>query len=168
MWTHPGKKLLFMGSEFGQLNEWSHEASLDWHLLDQPLNRSLAHWVTDLNRLLKEHGALHAHDFDAAGFEWLGSDAEQSVLAYLRRGAHGEQLLVVCNFTPVPRFNYRLGVPPFARWRELLNSDALVYGGSGQGNSGSVVTTPMPSHGRYQSLSLTLPPLGIVVLAPVE
>jgi 1,4-alpha-glucan branching enzyme len=167
MWTHPGKKLLFMGGEFGQRNEWNHEASLDWHLLDQPMHRSLSHWVADLNKLLQEHDALHTRDFDASGFEWLdASDAQNSVLAYLRHGAGGSPLLIVCNFTPVPRFNYRLGVPPAEQWRELLNSDAVVYGGSGQGNLGAVTTSPLPSHGRYQSLSLTLPPLGILVLAP--
>ncbi|PZN30421.1 MAG: 1,4-alpha-glucan branching enzyme [Proteobacteria bacterium] len=167
MWTHPGKKLLFMGGEFGQWNEWNHDASLDWHLLDQPLHRALTHWVGDLNRVLRERPALHARDFDAHGFEWIDAhDAEQSVLSYLRRGAHGEMALIVCNFTPVPRHNYRVGVPVPGWWREVLNSDASLYGGSGQGNLGGVEAAPVGSHGRYHSLAITLPPLGMVVFEP--
>ena len=163
MWTHPGKKLLFMGGEFGQWSEWNHDASLDWHLLEQPLHRALARWIGDLNQLLRGHGAMHSLDFDPAGFEWVSvSDADHSVLSYLRRGAQGEMLLVVCNFTPVPRNNYAVGVPCGGRWREVLNSDALVYGGSGQGNYGGVDAAPMHAHGRYHSLMLTLPPLGVV------
>ena len=167
MWTHPGKKLLFMGGEFGQWNEWAHESSLDWHLLDQPLHRSLSHWLGDLNRVLRQRGALHTLDFEAQGFEWVdAADADQSVLSYLRRGARDEMLLVICNFTPLPRCNYRVGVPLAGRWQEILNSDATLYGGSGQGNLGGVETVPMPSHGRFHSLSLTLPPLGIVIFEP--
>jgi 1,4-alpha-glucan branching enzyme len=167
MWTHPGKKLLFMGGEFGQWNEWAHESSLDWHLLDQPLHRSLSHWLGDLNRVLRQRGALHTLDFEAQGFEWVdAADADQSVLSYLRRGARDEMLLVICNFTPLPRCNYRVGVPLAGRWQEILNSDATLYGGSGQGNWGGVETVPMPSHGRFHSLSLTLPPLGIVIFEP--
>jgi 1,4-alpha-glucan branching enzyme len=167
MWTHPGKKLLFMGSEFGQWDEWNHDKSLDWHLLEYPLHRGLSHWVGDLNRVMRERPALHQRDFEQEGFEWIdASDSEQSILSYLRRGQHGEMLAVVCNFTPVPRHNYRIGVPYGGTWRELLNSDATLYGGSGQGNSGFVETTPVPSHGRYFSLNLTLPPLGVLLLEP--
>ena len=167
MWTHPGKKLLFMGSEFGQVREWNHEASLDWHLLEQPLHGQLARWVSDLNALLRQHDALYSRDFSASGFEWVeANDGERSVLAYLRHGESGGPLLILCNFTPVPRFNYRVGVPRAQRWREVLNSDALIYGGSGLGNLGGADTSPLPSHGRYHSLSLTVPPLGMLVLAP--
>ena len=169
MWTHPGKKLLFMGSEFGQWNEWNHESSLDWHLLEQPMHGGIARWVGDLNRVLREHSALHAHDFDSRGFEWVDAgDFEQSVLSFLRRGTGSDMLLVVCNATPVPRPNYRVGVPQPGRWAELLNSDAPIYGGSGQGNMGGVETAPVPAHGHYQSLSIMLPPLACVVLSPVE
>jgi 1,4-alpha-glucan branching enzyme len=164
MWTHPGKKLLFMGGEFGQWNEWNHESSLDWHLLDQPLHSQLSRWVTDLNRALREQPALHEQDFNAQGFEWIdASDADQSILSYLRRGANGELLAVICNFTPTPRHNYRMGVPAGGLWREVLNSDASLYGGSGLGNSGGVEAAPVPAHGRYYSLVLTLPPLGILI-----
>jgi 1,4-alpha-glucan branching enzyme len=167
MWTHPGKKLLFMGGEFGQWNEWHHESSLDWHLLEQPRHRALAHWVGDLNRVLKQRAALHSRDTDAHGFEWIdAADGEQSVLSYLRRGSADELLLVVCNFTPIPRFNYRVGVPVGGAWREVLNSDAPLYGGSGLGNLGSVEAVPLPAHGRYYSLPLTLPPLAAVLLEP--
>jgi 1,4-alpha-glucan branching enzyme len=167
MWTHPGKKLLFMGGEFGQWREWNHESSLDWHLLEQPLHRSLSHWVGDLNRVMRERPALHARDFDQNGFEWVDvADADQSVLSYLRRGPNDEMVLVVCNFTPVPRHNYRVGTPRGGLWTEILNSDAPLYGGSGQGNMGAVEAAPVPAHGRYHSLSLTLPPLAMVVLEP--
>ena len=167
MWTHPGKKLLFMGGEFGQWSEWNHDASLDWHLLDQPLHRQLSLWLADLNRLLRQLPALHEQDFNAQGFEWIdASDGDQSTLSFLRRSASGEVLAVVCNFTPVPRYNYRVGVPTGGRWAEVLNSDATTYGGSGLGNSGGVDSAPVPSHGRYHSLMLTLPPLGMLMLAP--
>ena len=169
MWTHPGKKLLFMGSEFGQWNEWNHESSLDWHLLEQPMHGGIARWVGDLNRVLREHSALHAHDFDSRGFEWVDAgDFEQSVLSFLRRGTGSDMLLVVCNATPVPRPNYRVGVPQPGRWAELLNSDAPIYGGSGQGNMGGVESAPVPAHGHFQSLSIMLPPLACVVFSPVE
>ena len=167
MWTHPGKKLLFMGGEIGQWNEWNHDKSLDWHLLDYPMHRGVSHWLGDLNRIMRERPALHARDFEHEGFEWIdGSDSEQSVISYLRRGQHGEMLAIVCNFTPVPRQNYRIGVPYGGTWRELLNSDAPLYGGSGQGNSGFVESAPIPCHGRYHSLNLTVPPLGVLILEP--
>jgi 1,4-alpha-glucan branching enzyme len=167
MWTHPGKKLLFMGGEFGQWNEWNHDTSLDWHLLELETHRGISRWIGDLNRVMRERAALHARDFEHEGFEWIdASDSEQSVISYLRRGLNGEMVAVICNFTPVPRHNYRIGVPCGGTWRELLNSDAPIYGGSGQGNSGYIESAPVPSHGRYHSLSLTLPPLGILVLEP--
>ena len=129
----------------------------------------MALWVGDLNRVLRERPALYARDRDPRGFEWVDvADADQSVLSYLRRGAHDEVMLVVCNFTPLPRYNYRLGVPAGGAWRELLNSDAILYGGSGQGNMGEVEAAPVPSHDRFHSLALTLPPLGIVLLEPVK
>jgi 1,4-alpha-glucan branching enzyme len=167
MWTHPGKKLLFMGGEFGQWSEWNHDVSLDWHLLEQPLHKQLSLWLGDLNRLLSQRPALHEQDFNAQGFEWIdASDGDQSTLSYLRRSASGDLLAVICNFTPVPRYNYRVGVPVGGRWTEVLNSNAPMYGGSGLGNCGSVDSAPVPSHGRYHSLMLTLPPLGVLVLAP--
>jgi len=160
---------LFMGGEFGQFSEWNHERSLDWHLLEQPLHRGLSHWIGDLNRVLRERGALHTRDFDTDGFRWIdASDSEQSILTYLRRSARDEYVLVACNFTPVPRHNYRLGVPIPGRWNEILNSDAPMYGGSGQGNQGAAQTMPMPAHGFFQSLIVTLPPLSVVLFEPGE
>ncbi len=165
MWTHPGKKLLFMGGEFGQWREWNHDQSLDWHLLEYPLHQGLQRYVQDLNRLLRSEPALYELDFEPAGFEWVDpNDGEQSVLSYLRKGRDPDEiLLVVGNFTPVPRYNYRLGVPRAGHWREILNSDAPFYGGSGQGNLGGVDAVPLPMHGRPYSLTLTLPPLAVVV-----
>jgi 1,4-alpha-glucan branching enzyme len=166
MWGHPGKKLLFMGGEFGQRREWNHDSELDWWLLgDNDRHRRLQRWVADLNRLYRTEPALHALDFDAAGFEWVdGADSECSVLTYLRNSGGGEVLLVAANFTPVPRENYLVGVPKAGRWREVLNSDATLYGGSGVGNLGGVDSVPVAAHGRFQSLNLTLPPLGVVFL----
>jgi 1,4-alpha-glucan branching enzyme len=165
MWTHPGKKLLFMGGEFGQWREWNHDQSLDWHLLEYAPHRGLQRYVQDLNRLLRSEPALYELDFEPAGFEWVDpNDWEQSVLSYLRKGRDpNELLLVVGNFTPVPRHHYRLGVPRAGRWREILNSDAELYGGSGLGNLGGVEAVPLPSHGRPYSLTLTLPPLAVIV-----
>lgn len=164
MYAQPGKKLLFMGGEFGQWNEWYHNASLDWHLLDYPLHRGLQRWVTQLNRLYRQEPALHELDFDPAGFEWIDcNDSQQSVISLLRKTRSiDENLIIVCNFTPVPRFNYRVGAPRAGFWREVLNSDALDYGGSGQGNMGGVEAAPVPFHSRPYSLSITLPPLGAV------
>jgi 1,4-alpha-glucan branching enzyme len=149
-----------MGGEFGQWSEWYHEASLDWHLLDYPPHAGLKRWVEDLNRAYREEPALYTLDFTPAGFEWVDcNDMEQSVITFLRRGTHGETVLVVANFTPVPRHNYRVGVPREGFWRELLNSDAAPYGGSGLGNLGGLEAAPVPCHGRPHSLNLTLPPL---------
>jgi 1,4-alpha-glucan branching enzyme len=170
MYTQPGKKLLFMGGEFGQRQEWNHDTSLDWHLLDQPLHHALQRWLRDLNTFYRGAQALHLRDCEAAGFEWIdANDSEQSVISFLRKGKTADDLLLVaCNFTPVPRHNYRTGVPRGGHWQEVLNSDASLYGGSGQGNLGSVTAAPVPWHGRAHLLNLTLPPLGIVVLKPDE
>ncbi len=165
MYTQPGKKLLFMGGEFGQWSEWNHDASLDWHLLAEPAHQMLLRWVRDLNTVYRGEPALHELDADPAGFDWVDcNDAEQSALVYLRRArSRPEVVVVACNFTPVPRRNYRIGVPSAGRWEELLNSDAPLYGGSGQGNLGGVVAAPVPWHGRAQSINVTLPPLAMVV-----
>ncbi|MBU0674477.1 MAG: 1,4-alpha-glucan branching protein GlgB [Proteobacteria bacterium] len=165
MYTHPGKKLLFMGCEFGQQAEWNHERSLDWHLLDDPAHKGLQRWVRDLNTTLRGEPALHAIDFAAEGFTWIVcQDHQQSVLAYLRHSRQeGEELVCVANFTPVPRHNYRIGVPQGGIWKEILNSDAPLYGGSGMGNGGEVRATPVAAHGQYHSLNLTLPPLAIIL-----
>jgi len=168
MFGHPGKKLLFMGNEFGQWSEWNHDASLEWHLLGEPLHARLRHWLGDLNALYRSDPSLHQLDSDAAAFEWVDcTDAQRSVISFLRRGRNPrEQLLFVCNFTPVIRQNYRIGVPLNGLWREVLNSDAAMYGGSGQGNFGGLSAMPFPIHGRPFSLNMTLPPLGIVVFRP--
>jgi 1,4-alpha-glucan branching enzyme len=164
MYAHPGKKLLFMGGEFGQPVEWNHDSSLEWHLLQFPLHDGIQKWVRHLNILYRAEPALYAIDFDPSGFEWVDSkDAEKSIISFLRKGpAPGDTVLVVCNFTPVPRYNYRVGVPSGGYWKEVLNSDASEYGGSGYGNLGGADGTPVPFHGMYYSVSLTLPPLGIL------
>jgi 1,4-alpha-glucan branching enzyme len=170
LYAHPGKKLLFMGGEFGQQREWSHEGSLDWHLLQQPSHQGIQRWVKHLNILYKGEPALYENDFTPDGFEWVDcSDWEESIVCFLRKGREeGEALLAVCNFTPVVRHNYRVGVPFGGYWKELLNSDAREYGGSGQGNFGGVEASPVPFHDRYASLSLTLPPLGILFFRKSE
>jgi len=164
MYACPGKKLLFMGGEFGQWREWNHESGLDWDLLDQPLHAGLARFVQDVNRLYRENPALHQLDFEAHGFRWVdANDSEQSVLSFLRRGRDpGQQVLAAFNFTPVPRHGYRLGVPEGGFWREILNSDADVYGGGGQGNLGGVESEPTPWHGMPNQLTVSIPPLGAV------
>ena len=161
MWGHPGKKLLFMGQEFAQGAEWNAERALDWHLLDIDWHQGVQALVRDLNRLYREEPALHQLDCDGAGFEWLeANDAEASVFAWLRKGKGGvAPLLVICNFTPTPRQNYRLGLPAPGRWREILNSDAEGYGGSGIGNLGVIETEKIRSHDRPHSATITLPPL---------
>ncbi|HSF70092.1 MAG TPA: 1,4-alpha-glucan branching protein GlgB [Nitrospira sp.] len=161
MYAQAAKKLLFMGGEIGQWNEWTHDRSLDWDLLQQPLHNSLQRWVSDLNRLYRSEPALYEYDIDPAGFEWVDcNDAESSVISLLRKGATTHDLLlVVCNFTPVPRTNYRIGVPRGGYWQELLNSDAMLYGGGGWGNLGGAEAAPVPLHGRHHSLTLTLPAL---------
>jgi 1,4-alpha-glucan branching enzyme len=164
MYSQPGKKLLFMGSEFGQEREWNHDASLDWHLLDDPAHRQLQLLVGELNRLYRDEPALHELDCDPAGFHWLDpDDAERSVLTYERIARDGERIVVGLNFTPVPRFNYRVGVTAPGVWRELLNTDAVAFGGSGQGNFGAAEAVPVRAQHRELSLNLTLPPLGCVL-----
>jgi 1,4-alpha-glucan branching enzyme len=164
LWSQPGKKLLFMGAELGQRREWAHESSLDWHLLDDERHRGIQHLVGDLNHLYRTRRAMHQLDCDPRGFEWVdANDAENSVLSFLRVSEDGEQqVMVVLNFTPVVRRNYRLGAPAGGFWREVLNSDSPQYGGSGQGNLGGVDAVPVPLHGRPYSLTLTLPPLAAV------
>jgi 1,4-alpha-glucan branching enzyme len=168
MWGHPGKKLLFMGCEFGQKREWQHDQSLEWHVLQYPLHSGVQRWVRDLNRLYHTTPALYQRDFSYDGFEWIDcNDNESSVISFLRKGASSDEVvLVVCNFTPIPRENYRLGVPKGGLWRECLNSDATIYGGSGQGNLGTVEASPLPSHGRFHSVSLRLPPLAVLFFKP--
>ncbi len=167
MWTHPGKKLLFMGSEFGQWREWNHDRELDWFLLEEPDHRGAQHLVRDLNRLYRTEPALHQLDSDPRGFQWLiGDDRGNSVLAWLRRDAEGHPLLVIGNFTPVVREGYRVGVPQEGRWQEIFNSDAACYGGSNVGNGGGILAEATPAHGEQHSLQLTLPPLGVIILRP--
>jgi len=169
MWSHPGKKLVFMGGEFGQRREWNHDSSLEWHVLGMdPRHEGVQKWVSDLNRVLREQPALHQKDFSNDGFRWVQrGDWEQSVTSFLRLGQESAPpVLVVCNFTPVPRYNYRLGVPRGGFWREMLNSDAPLYGGSGLGNFGGVEATPMPYEQYSHSLSITLPPLAALFFKP--
>jgi 1,4-alpha-glucan branching enzyme len=168
MWSHPGKKLLFMGGEFGQKREWQHDESLEWHVLQYPLHEGLRRWVRDLNHLYRATPALFQRDFTADGFQWIDcNNADESVIVYLRRGQRAEDVaLIACNFTPVPRENYRVGVPRGGWWHERLNSDATHYGGGGIGNFGAVEASPLPSHGFTHSLALRLPPLAAIVLTP--
>ncbi len=168
MWTHPGKKLLFMGCEIAQWREWNHDAGLDWWLLDDPRHRGVQTLLRDLNTLYRGEPALHARDADHEGFRWVVlHDDGNSVFAWLRYGHPGQRpLLVVCNFTPVPRHDYRVGVPQAGVWQELLNSDSERYGGSNVGNHGSVAAEAMPSHDQPASLALTLPPLATLILGP--
>jgi 1,4-alpha-glucan branching enzyme len=170
MYGHPGKKLLFMGGELAEKEEWNHEKGLDWRLAGEPANAGVQRWVRDLNRLLRAEPALHELDFAPAGFEWVDfRDSENSVVSFIRRPASGPRMvLVVCNNTPVPRSGYRVGVPVGGKWSELLNSDAVDYGGSGVGNLGGVDARDFPSHGRPQSVTLTLPPLGCLYLQPSQ
>jgi 1,4-alpha-glucan branching enzyme len=165
MYAQPGKKLLFMGGEFGQWGEWNHDASLEWDLLQYAPHSGLRRWVRDLNTFYRAEPAFHNLDCDPAGFEWIdANDSAQSMLTFLRKGRSPDQVaLVVCNFTPVTRYNYRVGVPQGGRWDEVLNSDAPLYGGSGQGNLGGVTAAPLSWHGRPYLLNLTAPPLAVVV-----
>jgi 1,4-alpha-glucan branching enzyme len=167
MWGHPGKKLLFMGSEFGQFREWNHDRQLDWHLTHEPDHAGLQRWCADLNRAYREHPALYRRDFSHDGFEWIdGNDNDNSVVTFLRWAEEGPPVLVVCNFTPVVREGYRVGVPLAGAWREILNSDAPVYGGSGVCNMGRVEAVERKWHGRTHSLALRLPPLSVMMFAP--
>ena len=169
MYAQPGKKLLFMGGEFGQWREWAHDTSLDWNLVDRPLHRGVQSLVANLNQTYRSEPALYDWDEDPAGFEWVDCcDAAASVMSFLRKGrSPGDVILVVGNFTPVPRLGYRLGVPVAGYWKELLNSDAKEYGGSGMGNMGGLQAESITSHSRPYSLNLTLPPLSLLFLKPV-
>jgi len=166
MWAHPGKKLLFMGGEFGQRREWTHDGELEWWVCDLEGHSGLQRLVAQLNRVYRAAPALHQQDFTASGFEWItADDAEHSVFAFLRKARDGHPpLLVVSNMTPVPRTNYLLGVPQGGFWHELINTDAVEFGGSGWGNLGGVESAPVRSHGRMQSVSMTLPPLSTLIL----
>ena len=168
MWTHPGKNLLFMGSDFGQWNEWNHDDGLQWDLLQWDSHKGLQACVADLNRIYRSEPALHEVDFDPEGFEWIDcNDYENSTICYLRRARDPSNfLLVCCNFTPVVRNNYHIGVPEFTRYEEIFNSDSTYYDGSDVGNGTGVLATRNPLHGRPYSLELTIPPLGVTILKP--
>jgi len=168
MYAHPGKKLMFMGSEFGQWREWDHNQSLDWHLFEQQEHSGMALWVKDLNALIRNEGPLHEVDFEPHGFQWIDChDHLQSVLSFVRRGKNrAHQMVCIFNFTPVPRHNYRIGVSEGGYWEELLNSDAGVYGGSGMGNAGGVIAENFPMHEQPFSVNLTLPPLSALMFRP--
>jgi 1,4-alpha-glucan branching enzyme len=163
--THPGKKLLFMGQEFGQWREWDHDRSLDWNLLKDEAHAQIQRWVSDLNDLYRREPALYELDFSPKGFRWIDcNNWEESVIIFERMGRSEKDVMVVaCNFTPVPRNGYRIGVPADGDWKEILNSDAKEYGGSGIGNLGSVRAVSTPFHGMDHSISVVLPPLSVVI-----
>ena len=167
LWAYPGKKLLFMGCEFAQRAEWNADRSLDWHLLEhgphRDAHRGIQRLVRDLNHVYRHFPALHELDCEARGFEWVShDDVAQSVFAFVRRAANGEFVLALCNFTPVPRPGYRVGVPAPGNYRELLNTDNTAYGGSGVGN-GVLASEPVTAHGQAQSIVMQVPPLGTVM-----
>ena len=166
MYGHPGKKLMFMGSEIGQWREWNYDGSLDWHLLEHAMHRGLQQWVRDLNHVYQREASLHEVDFEGAGFSWIDcNDNENSVISMIRRARDPHDFtVIVANFTPIPRPAYRIGVPEAGWYRELLNSDGALYGGSNMGNGGGVLTQSLASHGYEQSISLVVPPLGFVLL----
>jgi len=165
MWSHPGKKLLFMGCEFGQPTEWNHDAELSWHLLQYESHRGIQGTLRALNQVYQSEPALYQRDFEPGGFAWaVDNDREQSVLGYFRHGHEGSaSILAVSNFTPVPRQFYRIGVPA-GGWREIFNSDNAGFGGSDVGNAGVIASQPVGSHGHDQSIELTLPPLATILL----
>jgi 1,4-alpha-glucan branching enzyme len=166
MYAQSGKKLLFMGGEFGQWKEWTHEESLEWHLIQYPPHSGIQQWVVDLNKFYQSQPALYQLDFEGAGFEWIDcNDIEHSIVSLIRKGRSLDDIIVVaCNFTPETLFKYRIGVPLPGYWREVLNSDSKKYYGSGQGNRRTLRTSKKPMHGRPYSLSLTLPPLAAIFL----
>jgi 1,4-alpha-glucan branching enzyme len=172
MWAHPGKQLLFMGGEFGQVREWSESTSLDWHLLDSSaehmtLHRGLARLVGDLNATYRRHPALFTQDVDPGGFSWIdAADATGNVLSFLRWADDGSVLACVANFAGMPHHGYRVGLPLAGQWREVLNTDAESYGGSGVGNLGAVNAEDRSWHGQPASAVLQLPPSGVLWLAP--
>jgi 1,4-alpha-glucan branching enzyme len=165
MWGHPGKKLLFMGAEFGQRREWTHEGELEWWVTELPEHAGVQQWLRDLNRVYRSERSLHQIDFSYEGFEWIDAgNASMSIVAFVRKSAGGPPVLVVTNFTPEPRTNFLVGIPLRGLWREVLNSDAREYGGSGWGNLGGVESVPVSAHGRTDSLNLNVPPLATVML----
>jgi 1,4-alpha-glucan branching enzyme len=168
MWGHPGKKLMFMGCEIAQWKEWDHDGVIDWALLEFDTHRGIQNLVVDLNTVYRDCSALYLRDWDSGGFRWIvGDDAHNSVFAFLRLGEDmHDMILVVCNMTPEPRKNYRIGVPTGGCWIEVLNTDATKYGGSNMGNFGGVTAQPVQMHGEAQSLDLTLPPLATLFLVP--
>jgi 1,4-alpha-glucan branching enzyme len=168
MWAHPGKKLLFMGGELAEWEEWNHDGSLHWNLLEQAEHQGVQSLVRDLNRIYRSERALYEVDFDPSGFRWLeANDAANNVLAFARLDATGDRPVVcVMNMSPVPRYEYRVGMPMCCRWKELLNSDSTYYGGSGIGNLGGIEAEPIPWHDQPFSGLLTLPPLGALWLVP--
>jgi 1,4-alpha-glucan branching enzyme len=168
MYAHPGRKLLFMGSELAQVREWNHDAELDWGLLQDPRHAGIQRLVRDLNHLYRDNAALCARDDEPDGFAWIDvSDRAQSLFSFVRRAqASAQCIVVVCNMTPVVRHGYRLGVPQAGVWTEVLNTDSSHYGGSDMGNCGAVVAAPIPCHGQPHSVVLNLPPLGVLWLAP--
>jgi 1,4-alpha-glucan branching enzyme len=165
MFTQPGKKLLFMGGEIGQWSEWNHDGSVDWVLLNFPSHQGIKRWVSDLNAFYRGEPAMHEYDFNPSGWRWIDADdSDDSVLCYLRYGKdENTPLVVALNFTPIPRRGYRVGVPFAGHWREVLNSNAAIYGGTDEGNFGGVNTDDIECHGQLQSVLLNLPPLGMVV-----
>jgi 1,4-alpha-glucan branching enzyme len=167
MWGHPGKKLLFMGGEFAQEREWNHDRDLDWPSINDQFHAGVQRVVRDLNRLYASEPALHQRDCEASGFWWvIGDDSHNSVFAFMRIASDAPPVLVVSNMTPVPRHNYRIGVPVAGTWREIFNSDSAFYGGSNVGNGGGIGTQPVAAHGQPQSLELVLPPLATIFLRP--
>ena len=167
MYAHPGKKLLFMGSEIGQWNEWNHDVGIEWDLLQFEYHRKLQDCVRELNRLYRLHPAFYEVDFHYPGFEWVDfRDSDSSVISFWRRPAAGRPLLFCCNFTPIPRMNYRFGVSEAGLYKEILNTDSEMFGGSNLGNGGSVTADQVPAHGRPRSISVTLPPLAVIAFEP--
>jgi 1,4-alpha-glucan branching enzyme len=169
LWTHPGKKLLFMGSELAPDREWDHDRGLEWHLAADPPRAGFLHLVEDLGRLYRGTPALWELDHDPEGFAWIDcQDAAQSVVSFVRRDRSGGHVVVILNLTPVPRRGYRIGLPGAGRYREALNTDAAIYGGSNLGNGGVVTPEPVPMHGHPRSAAFTLPPLAAVILEPLS
>jgi 1,4-alpha-glucan branching enzyme len=167
MYSQPAKKLIFMGGEFGQWREWNHDASLEWNVLEFPLHAGMQRWMEDPNKAYRDIPAFHELDLSSEGFEWIDCcDSENSIVSLMRRSKTkpDEILVVALNFTAQPQHNYQIGVPRPGHWTEVLNSDAVIYGGSGQGNMGGVDAAPVPLHGRKWSVNLTIPPLGAVFL----
>jgi 1,4-alpha-glucan branching enzyme len=170
MYGHPGNKLLFMGCDIGQYEEWNHDSAVRWELLNFDYHKKLQALVRELNALHRDEPALHEVDFHQTGFEWIDfHDVESSVISFLRRSMRPDDFLVFCcNFTPLPRTGYRFGVPARGFYREILNTDSEMFGGSNVGNGGGVTAEPIKQHGRDHSITVTIPPLGVVVFKPVN